>query len=37
MRAREWLDVRRMLNELMRETREIDHMINPVNCASTTD
>jgi hypothetical protein len=37
MRAREWLDERRIFNELVRETREIAHMLNPVNCASTTD
>ena len=37
MRAREWLDERRMLNDLVREAREIEHMLNPLSCASTTD
>jgi hypothetical protein len=37
MRAQEWLDERRMLNEFLRETREIAHMLTPVNCASSTD
>jgi hypothetical protein len=31
MRAQEWL------NELVRESREIERMLNPVNCASATD
>jgi hypothetical protein len=29
MRAQEWLDERRMLNELVRESREIEDMLNP--------
>jgi hypothetical protein len=36
MRAKEWLDERRMLNELVRESREIENMLNPVNYTSTT-
>jgi hypothetical protein len=36
VRSREWLDERRMLNELVRETREIEDMLNAVNYTSTT-
>jgi hypothetical protein len=33
MRAREWLDERRMLNELVRESREIEDMLNAAGAA----
>jgi hypothetical protein len=33
MRSREWLDERRMLNDLVRESREIGAMLNSVGTA----
>jgi hypothetical protein len=29
MRAKAWLDERRIINELVRESREIEDMLNP--------
>jgi hypothetical protein len=33
MRAQEWLDERRMLNELVRESREIEDMLKSTRAA----
>jgi hypothetical protein len=33
MRARKWLDERRMLNELVREAREIEDILNAAGAA----